>query len=116
VSDPAHPTEVAFYSVPGAGTHNFAVDEQNGILYAAYYNGGVRALDIRGDLSTCTTAQKATDPGKARCDLRLMGREAGVWLPSQKVYIWGVALVGTTLYASDMINGLWKLDVSNIHP
>ncbi len=116
VSDLAHPKEVAFYFVQGAGTHNFVVDEQNGILYAAYYNGGVRALDIRGDLSTCTTAEKATDPAKTRCDLRLMKREAGVWLPSTPVYIWGVALVGTKLYASDMINGLWKLDVSNIHP
>jgi hypothetical protein len=116
VSNLASPKEVAFYSVTGAGTHNFAVDEQNGILYAAYYNGGVRALDIRGDLSTCTAAQKATDPAKTRCDLRLMKREAGIWLPSTSVYIWGVALVGTNLYASDMSNGIWKLDVSNIHP
>ncbi len=116
VTNFAAPKEVAFYSVTGAGTHNFAVDEANGILYAAYYNGGVRAIDIRGDLSTCTDAQRVTDPLKARCDLRLMKREAGVWLPSTQVYIWGVALVGTKLYASDMINGIWKLDISNIHP
>ena len=43
-------------------------------------------------------------------------REAGVFTPNQTSYIWGVALKGTTLYASDMINGLWKLDVSAIHP
>ncbi|HVD59522.1 MAG TPA: hypothetical protein VNC11_01525, partial [Gemmatimonadaceae bacterium] len=47
VSNFASPTEVAFYNVPGAGTHNFSVDEARGILYAAYYNAGVRALNIR---------------------------------------------------------------------
>jgi hypothetical protein len=119
VSDKANPREVAFYAVSGAGVHNFAVNEQDGILYAAYYNAGVRALDIRGDLGTCTDAEKekVTDPTKtARCDLRLMKREAGVWTPPTPGYIWGVALVGTKLYASDMVNGIWKLDVSNIHP
>ena len=60
VSNMAAPREVAFYTVPGAGTHNFSVDEPNGILYAAYYNGGVRAIDVRGDLGTCTDAQKST--------------------------------------------------------
>ena len=53
VSDLTHPREVAFYHVPSAGTHNFSVDETNGVLYAAYYNAGVRALDVHGDLETC---------------------------------------------------------------
>jgi hypothetical protein len=48
VSDMAAPREVAFYHVNGAGTHNFSVDEQRGILYAAYYNAGIRAFDVRG--------------------------------------------------------------------
>ena len=34
----------------GAGAHNFSVDEAKGLLYAAYYNAGVRVLDVRGDL------------------------------------------------------------------
>jgi hypothetical protein len=25
------------------------------------------------------------------------------------VYIWGVQLVGSRVYASDMLNGIWKL-------
>jgi hypothetical protein len=102
--------EVAFYHVPGAGTHNFSVDEASGILYAAYYNGGVRALDIRGDLSACTVAQRAPD---GRCDLRRMGREVAVGLTAHGAYVWGVHWTGGPhLYASDMLNGLWKLDVS----
>lgn len=106
VSDFTNPREVAFYTVAGAGTHNFDVDEQHGILYAAYYNAGVRALNVRGDLASCTVAQKSPD---GRCDLSLMGRERARGLTGQGAYIWGVKLVGSALYASDMLNGLWKL-------
>lgn len=107
VSDMANPREVAFFHVDGAGTHNFSMDEQRGILYAAYYNGGVRALDVRGDLSSCTAAQKSAD---GRCDLQKMGREMAAGLQGgQRVYIWGVHFDGSYVYASDMLNGLWKL-------
>jgi hypothetical protein len=107
VSNFASPREVAFFHVDGAGTHNFSVDENRGILYAAYYNGGVRAIDITGDLSSCADADKGSF---GRCDLAKMGRELahgpnGVG----PVYIWGVQLVGSRVYASDMLNGIWKL-------
>jgi hypothetical protein len=108
VSNMANPREVAFFSLPGAGTHNFSVDEQRGVLYAAYYNAGVRALNVRGDLGDCTTAQRSPD---GRCDLAKMGRDLGGGLTDQSmpVYVWGVAVSGTNLFASDMLNGLWKL-------
>ena len=113
VSDMSAPREVAFYMVSGAGTHNFSVDEPNGILYAAYYNGGVRALDVRGTLGSCTDAQKSLPAGStvALCDLRKMGRELGIGLLGQgtPVYVWGVQYVGGAVYASDMNNGIWKL-------
>lgn len=113
VSNPSQPKEVAFYHVDGAGTHNFSVDEAKGILYAAYYNGGVRAIDIRGDLGTCPPTQSATNgnPFLVRCDLRLMGREMGVGLldQSRAVYVWGVQSLGGRVYASDMLNGIWTL-------
>jgi hypothetical protein len=108
VSDMSNPRVVAVYHVPGAGTHNFWMDEPSGILYAAYYNGGVRALDVRGDLGTCTAAQR-TPAGF--CDLRLMGREVGVALTSGS-FIWGVVHQGTHVYASDMRLGLFKLDAA----
>jgi hypothetical protein len=113
VSDLTAPKEVAYYSVPGAGTHNFSVDETNGVLYAAYYNGGVRALDVRGDLGTCDASQKAVDAtaNLSRCDLRLMGRELAGGLNdlNRPVYVWGVQYLGGNVYASDMLNGIWKL-------
>jgi hypothetical protein len=107
VSDMAAPREVAFYNLPGAGTHNFSVDETRGILYAAYYNGGVRAIDVTGDLGACTPAEKSLN---GRCDLRQMGRErAHAFEPGQQVFIWGVQFVSGAVYASDMLAGLWKL-------
>ncbi len=111
VSDFAKPREVAFYSVPGAGTHNFSVDEGRGVLYAAFYNGGVRALNIRGsNLGVCSSSQKT---GGA-CDLKKVGREVAVGLndTGSPVFVWGVKSVGTKLYASDMLNGLWKLETT----
>jgi hypothetical protein len=114
VSNFAAPREVAFYHIDGAGTHNFSVDEQRGILYAAYYNGGVRAIDIRGDLSICDAANKSAD---GRCDLGKMGRELGHWIgDGQQVYVWGVQLSGGRVYASDMLNGIWKLTPATLPP
>lgn len=113
ITEPTAPKEVAFYRVTGAGTHNFSVDETNGVLYAAFYNGGVRALDIRGDLGTCAANQQATDAtsGVVRCDLRLMGRELSLGLAdlNRNVFIWGVQYLNGNVYASDMLSGIWKL-------
>lgn len=108
VSDMANPREVAFFNVPGAGAHNFSADEQRGILYAAFYNGGVRALNARGDLSACTSDQRS---GDGRCDLAKMGRAvaSGLTDVGVTVFVWGVQFTGGRLYASDMLNGLWRL-------
>jgi len=108
VSNFSAPREVAFYHLDGAGTHNFSVDETRGILYAAYYNGGVRAIDVSGDLSSCDPADKSAD---GRCDLAKMGRElAHGPVDRGAVYIWGVQLLNGHVYASDMLNGIWKLN------
>jgi len=109
VSNLTAPREVAFFNIPGAGTHNFSVDETRGILYAAYYNAGIVALDVRGDLGACDAAMKAQD---GRCDLGKMSRELATGLENVgfPVYVWGVHWDGAQVYASDMLNGLWKLE------
>ncbi|MBI4521924.1 MAG: hypothetical protein HY701_13890 [Gemmatimonadetes bacterium] len=110
VNDLRAPREVAFFHRAGAGTHNFWVDEPSGVLYAAYYNAGVIALDVRGDLSNCVQAARAAD---GRCDLGLMGRElANGPQAAMPVFMWGVQQVGNRVYASDMLNGLWVLEVT----
>ena len=109
ISNLRAPKEVALFTIPGAGVHNFALDEPSGILYAAYYSAGVRAFDIRGDLGDCTAAQKFND---TVCDFGLMKRERGRALTDRSVSIWGVAVSGNALYASDMVNGLHKIDIT----
>jgi hypothetical protein len=96
VSDLAHPTEVAFFRRAGAGTHNFWMDEPNQILYAAYYNGGVVAIDVSGTLSG--------DISSRMIDTLSFG--AG------NTYTWGVQLYNGSLYAADMVSGLWQLSTN----
>jgi hypothetical protein len=107
-SDITKPKEVAYYTVAGAGTHNFFVDEPSQMLFAAYYNGGVRAIDVKGDLGACAASARATD---GRCNLTVEGREAGKALTTN-AYIWGVASGGSRVFASDMLSGLYEVDVS----
>jgi hypothetical protein len=94
VADLMQPREVAFFHLDGAGTHNFWMDESRQILYAAYYNAGVVALDVSGtlagDLSSRLIAQvQPGGPGNT--------------------YTWGVQLAGGSLYATDMLSGLWQM-------
>jgi hypothetical protein len=42
------PVEVATYDVPGHGVHNFAI--RSDTLWMAAYGGGLRAVDVSGDL------------------------------------------------------------------
>jgi len=114
VTDFNNPREVAVYNMAGQGVHNFSVDEQSGVLYAAYYEGGVVALDIRGDLGTCPQSQRAAD---GRCDLDRMGRVMAFALRNTgrvNLAIWGVHWQGNYLYASDMQSGIWKVNVSSL--
>lgn len=112
ISNPAQPVEVAFLNIPGAGVHNFSMDEARGILYAAYYNAGVQALDVTGDLSRCTVFQRAED---GRCDLRLVGRVIAATPVNaanpilDPLFIWGVQWDGDWVYASDMLGGLVRM-------
>jgi hypothetical protein len=94
VSDLANPHEVAFFHLAGAGTHNFWMDEEKQILYAAYYNAGVVALDVSGTLSG-----------------NLSGRLLSQIPPggNGNTFTWGVQLSNGSLYASDMLSGLWQL-------
>ena len=47
-TDLAHPKEVARYQVPEAGTHNIWL--QHDTLFVAYYNAGLRVVDVSGEL------------------------------------------------------------------
>ncbi len=94
VSDLTSPREVAFFHRDGAGTHNFWMDEARQVLYAAYYNGGVVALDVSGTLEGDLSSRLLSElkPGG-----------------EGDTYTWGVQLANGSLYAIDMLSGLWQL-------
>ncbi len=111
VSDPTRPKYVAKYEVPEAGAHNFWVNDD--VLYIGYYQGGIRVVDVSGEL---------------RGDLYAQGREIAYFLPSAgpedaklpfAPSVWGVfpmfgdewSPVGDTLYATDYNSGLWTFTV-----
>ena len=94
VSDLANPREVASFRLAGAGAHNFWVDEAAQVLYAAYYNGGVIALDVSGTLS-------------GDLSTRLLGQLRF----GADTYTWGVMQANGYVYASDMFSGLWQIAV-----
>jgi hypothetical protein len=99
VSNLAAPVEVGFIHVPGAGTHNFWMDEANQVLYAAYYNAGVVKIDVSGTLS-----------GDMSSRIVAQVRPGG----TGNTYVWGVMLSGGTLYATDMLSGFWALDPATL--
>jgi hypothetical protein len=101
VSNLAGPVEVASFQVAGAGAHNFWMNEPAQVLYAAYYNGGVVALDVSGVLSGDLAG-------------RLLARVASGG--PGNTYVWGVMLANGRLYASDMLSGFWQLDPVALTP
>ena len=96
-SDPDNPTEEARYQVPEAGTHNYWVDGDT--LYVAYYNAGLRVVDLSGDL---------------RGDLYAQGREIAHFLPfdpegrvANAPMAWGPQPYKGLIFFSDWNSGLW---------
>ncbi|MFK7821926.1 MAG: LVIVD repeat-containing protein, partial [Planctomycetaceae bacterium] len=102
-SDLKNPKEVARYQVPEAGTHNMWVEDD--IMYAAYYNGGLRVVDISGDLMG---------------DLYKQGREMAFFLPTDvegyipnAPMVWGPQPHKGHIFFSDWNTGLWAVKMSD---
>jgi hypothetical protein len=100
VSVLTHPVEVAFFHTDSAGAHNVWVDEQHQVLYSAYYNAGVVSLDVSGTLSG---------------DLSARGIDTLAPGGAGDTYTWGVQPWHGSLYAIDMLSGLWRLSESAGH-
>ena len=97
VSDWNHPREVARYEIPHGGSHNVWMDGD--ILYVGYYQGGLRAIDLSGEL---------------RGDLVAQGRELAAYYPMDEKgkipnwpFVWGPQIHRGLVYASDFNSGLW---------
>ena len=92
VSDLTAPIYVADYFLAGSPPHNFWLDEDRGILFAAWYSNGLRAIDVTGEL---------------RGDLTGQGREYASALAGQS--IWAPQVHDGLVFASDVFGGIWAL-------
>ena len=102
VSDLEHPRPVAFYDPIEFGVHNITV--LDGLAYIGGYDGGIRVVDVSGEL---------------RGDLRAQGRVVGsLYTGSLEGYRPNMALTWSAIphhgfiYASDINSGLWVARVA----
>lgn len=100
VRDLTKPVEVATYSVPGDTPHNFWLDEDRGILYAAWYTQGVQAIDVNGELLGSLDRQGRRLGG-------LVYQSSGTCPGGSGQCTWAPQLVGDRLFVSDLNSGLW---------
>ncbi len=98
-TDPNDPEEVARYEIPEAGSHNMWIDGDR--LYASFYNGGTRVLDISGEL---------------KGNLGLQGREIAHYAandPDSFVpnapFSWGPQIHKGHLFIAEHHSGLWSV-------
>lgn len=98
-TDPESPRKVARYQVPEYGAHNIWVEDD--ILYQAYYEGGMRLVDVSGLLMG---------------NLYTQGREIAVFKPNDPIgYVanapttWSVMPFKGNIFLSDANSGMWAL-------
>ena len=105
-TDLENPEEIAKFEVPFAGSHNYWVEGET--LYAAFYNGGVRVIDISGELMG---------------DLNRQGREIAFIIPNDPdgyvanaPFTWGAQLHKGHIFYSDWNSGLWAAKMTPENP
>jgi len=98
-TDPMNPVQVARYEASEYGTHNMWVEDD--VLYQAYYEGGVRMVDISGELMG---------------NLYTQGREMAVFKAYDPLgYIpnaaaaWGVMPWKGNIFFADINSGMWAV-------
>ena len=98
-TDPENPEMVARYEVKEYGTHNIWVEDD--VLYQAYYEGGVRIVDVSGELMGNLYTQdreiavyKAHDPTG--------------WIANAPA-AWSVMPYKGNIFFSDNTSGLWSI-------
>ena len=99
-SDWDNPREVARYQVPEAGTHNIWVEDD--LMYVGfYYPGGLRVVDVSGELMG---------------DLYRQGREVARFVPfdpdgfaPNAPFVWGAQPYKDHVFFTDFNSGLWAV-------
>lgn len=98
-TDPNNPEEVARYEVPEAGSHNMWVEDDR--LYAAFYNGGTRVIDISGEL-------KGNLGEQGREIAHYMANDPDSFVPNAP-FSWGPQMHKGNLFIAEHHSGLWSI-------
>ena len=93
-----NPEEVARYQIPEAGTHNLWVEGD--LLYIAYYNAGLRIVDISGELMG-----NLYDQGREIAHFNTTHHEG--YVPNAAM-AWGPQSHKEYIFMSDWNSGLWS--------
>jgi hypothetical protein len=91
------PVEVARYTATGSGVHALTVE--NDTMYAAAWGGGVRAVDLSGDL-------RGELHGRELASYETQDAVAGV---PNVPFAWAAVPHGGLVYVTDFNSGLWIL-------
>ncbi|MCS4100691.1 Ig-like domain-containing protein [Salinibacter ruber] len=102
VTDPDNPSEEARYRVPEAGSHNFWVDGDT--LYVAYYNAGLRVVDLSGDLKGNLYEQ-----GREIAHFKSHDPEGRI---PNAAMAWGPQPHKGHVFFSDWNSGLWAVELT----
>ncbi len=102
VTDPDNPSEDARYRVPEAGSHNFWVDGDT--LYVAYYNAGLRVVDLSGDLKGNLYEQ-----GREIAHFKSHDPEGRI---PNAAMAWGPQPYKGHVFFSDWNSGLWAVELT----
>jgi hypothetical protein len=97
VTDPMTPEDVARYEVSEFGTHNIWIEDD--ILFAAYYEGGVRMVDISGEL-----IGNLADQGREIAVFKSYDEEGFI---ANNAMVWGAQLYKGHVFFADHYSGLW---------
>jgi hypothetical protein len=97
VTDPMNPEDVARYEVSEFGTHNIWIEDD--ILFAAYYEGGVRMVDISGEL-----LGNLADQGREIAVFKSYDAEGFI---ANAAMVWGAQLYKDHVFFADHYSGLW---------
>ncbi len=103
VSDIAHPKIVAHYEPEDGGVHNVYVAGDT--LYLGDYQGGLRVLDISGELKGDLLRQ-------GREVAHVMTGDAKGIIPNTSM-AWGAIYRNGYIYVPDMHSGLWIVRIDN---
>ena len=100
----APPRLVGRYEVPEAGSHNIWIEDD--VMYVAFYNGGLRVVDVSGELLG---------------NLYRQGREIARFLPldpegflPNAPQVWGAQPHKGVIFFSDRNSGLWAVRLGEV--